>query len=182
MNNKIVWVYGPSAAGKETFIVYIEKIQPKEILKRLGFNDKKLIICKESIDWVAQSKEDPKKELRKSLANIIIEYSKVNSNSVILIKGQDIDFNNEHLITVKNALVEDSHEILYLYLDFQDLYSRYVQKPWWDNLKTKKVCLGSLKKQVKKIEAHEAKGFRIKALDSSNKKYIDANFPPDLYE
>lgn len=182
MNNKIVWVYGASAAGKETFIRYLEDNQPEEILKRLHFNNKKIIVCKESLDWVAQSSNDPKKDLRKGLAAVINNYSRENSGSVILVKGQDDDFDNKHLTTVEAALPEDSHEILYLYTNFQDLYDRYIQKPWWDESMSKEVCRDWLEEQVKMIKTHASRGFRVSAVDSGTQKYEDANFPPRLFE
>ena len=50
MNNKIIWVFGPSAVGKETFIKHIQSGNQSELLARLGWADKNIVVCNESID------------------------------------------------------------------------------------------------------------------------------------
>jgi hypothetical protein len=180
MGNKIIWVFGPSAAGKETFIKYIKNNKPAELLARLGWVNKNIIVCDESLDWVVQETNDGNKLLRKKLNKVIEEYSQNNINSIILIKGQDLDFNNNTLNIVKESLSNDEHEIIFLYVDFDILYQRYMTKKWWDETMTRDVCKDWAKKQINLLTRHQDRGFKIKALDSTSNEYLDTNFPPVL--
>ncbi|MFZ2310884.1 MAG: hypothetical protein WAW11_05065 [Patescibacteria group bacterium] len=180
MNNKIIWVFGPSAVGKETFIKYINDNKPEELLTRLGWVNKDVVICNESLDWVAHEDGDKNELLRKKLDKVIEEYSKKNTNSIILIKGQDLDFDNNTLNKVKESLQNDEHEIIFLYVDFDILYKRYVSKKWWNETMTKGVCKDWAKEQINFLVTHQNNGFKIKALDSSSNEYLDNDFPPAL--
>lgn len=180
MNNKIVWVFGPSAVGKETFIKYIASNEQAELLLRLGWGNRKIVICEESINWVVQEDDDGNELLRKNLDRVIQEYSKNNSNSIILIKGQDLDLDNNTLNIVKKSLVKDDHEIIFLYVDFDILYQRYMKKKWWDETMTKDVCKNWAQKQVDLLIYYQSAGFKIKALDSADDKYLGINFPERL--
>lgn len=176
MNNKIIWVFGPSAVGKETFIKHIQDNKPVELLARLGWTDKNIITCIESLDWVAQEDNDEKAMLRKNLDKTIIEYSKNNTNSIILIKGQDLDFDNNTLNKVKEFLLDDEHEIIFLSVDFDILYQRYMTKKWWNETMTRDVCRDWAKEQISLVINHQNNGFKIKALDSATSEYLDKNF------
>jgi hypothetical protein len=180
MNNKIIWVFGPSAVGKETFIKYIQDSKPVELLARLEWTNKKIIVCTESIDWVVQEDSDGNELRRQNLDKIIEDYSKNNTNSIILIKGQDLDFDNNLLNKVKESLPDDEHEIIFLYVDFDILYQRYTTKKWWNETMTRDVCKDWSKEQIGFLINHQNNGFKIKALDSTNSEYLNTNFPPVL--
>jgi len=178
MNNKIIWVFGPSAVGKETFIKYVYNNRPIEILNRLGWQKRDIITCKESIDWVVQDENDDNRELRENLNKIIQKYSKNNSNSAILIKGQDLDFDNNHLNNVRESLPNDKHEIIFLYTNFNVLYNRYKGKKWWNESMTTDTCRNWIKKQIGFLKDHQKRGFQIRTLNSDDhKKYLDIDFP-----
>ncbi len=178
MNNEITWVFGPSAAGKETFIKYIYNNKPVEILNRLGWENRDIIICNESIDWVVQDENDGNREFRKNLNKIIRKYSKNNSNSVILVKGQDLDFHNNHLNNVRNSLPNDKHKIIFLYTDFNVLYNRYKNKKWWDKSMTAEVWKDWAREQIDFLKSCQKEGFQIRTLNSDDhKKYLDIDFP-----
>jgi hypothetical protein len=179
MNNKIIWVFGPSAVGKETFIKYVYNDKPSELIDRLGWGDRKVIICEESLAWVVQEENDGNEALRKNLDKIIQGYSASNTNSIILIKGQDLDFNSNHLNNVKKYLPDDCQEIIFLYTDFDILYNRYIRKKWWNKSMTPEVCKNWIKEQIDSLSGYQEKGFKIRALESGDdKKYLDINFPP----
>lgn len=181
MKNKIIWVFGPSAVGKETFIKYIYKNKPVELLNRLGWNNKNIIICNESLNWVVQAEDDGNESFRKNLNLVIEKYSKNNLNSIILVKGQDLDFSNNHLKKVKESLIDDKHEIVFLFTNFEVLYDRYKNKKWWDKSMTKDVCKSWAQEQLNYLIKYQDEGFKIIALDSGgDNKYLDINFPPTL--
>jgi hypothetical protein len=180
MNNKIIWIFGPSAAGKETFINYIND-KPFELLERLGWRGVNLVICDESLNWVVQSEDDNNEEKRKGLYEVIKKCSNNNQNSAILIKGQDLDFGNNSLIRVKESLLNDEHVIIFLYTDFEVLYGRYKNKVWWNELLTREICKNCAVKQINLLIEHQNNGFQIKSLNSSDdKKYKDIIFPPSM--
>ena len=180
MNNKIIWIFGPSAVGKETFIKHIQDSKPVELLSRLGWADKNIVVCTESLDWIVQEDDDGNNLRRQDLDKTIEEYSKNNTNSVILIKGQDLDFDNNLLNKVKELLPNDEHKIIFLYVDFDILYQRYKTKKWWNETMTREVCKDWAREQIDFLINHQNNGFKIKALDSTNSKYLDSNFPPLL--
>lgn len=178
MNNKIIWVFGPSAVGKETFINYVKNNQPTELLARLGWSNKNIITCDESTNLVVQDDNDGNELLRKNLDKIIEDCSKNNTNSIILVKGQDLDFDNNTLNIVKESLPEDEHEIIFLNVDFDILYQRYMTKKWWDETMTEEVCKEWAREQVNHLVEYQNNGFKINALDSIDDKYLNTNFPP----
>lgn len=180
MNNKIIWVFGPSAVGKETFINYIKNNQPTELLVGLGWINKNIVVCDESINWVVQDDNDGNELLRKKLNKVIKEYSKNNTNSIILIKGQDLDLDNNTINIVKESLLTDEHEIIFLYVDFDILYQRYTTKKWWNETMTRNVCKDWAREQINLLLNYQANNFKIKALDTSSDKYLEINFPPVL--
>ena len=180
MNNKIIWVFGPSAAGKETFIKYIKNSKERELLARLGWANKNIVVCDESIDWIVQEDNDENELLRKKLNKVIEAYSKNNTNSIILIKGQDLDLDNNTLNAVKESLPNNEHEIIFLYVDFDILYQRYVTKKWWNKTMTREICKDWARDQIDLITRHQNSGFKIKALTSTSNEYLDTNFPPVL--
>lgn len=181
MPNKIIWVFGPSAAGKETFIKHIMEDRPSELLNRLGWNSFNIVPCTESIKWVVQSDDDNNEMLRKYLAKLIRKYSQENKDSVILVKGQDLDFGDKSLEKAKEYLPQDSHEIVFLNTDFDTLYKRYKSKPWWDEFMTEDVCKSWMEEQIENLIERQKAGFNIRALNSGDdKRYEEASFPPEL--
>jgi hypothetical protein len=180
MNNKIIWIFGPSAAGKETFIKYINNNKPAKLLARLGWEGKNVVVCNESINWIVQEDNDGNDLRRQNLDKTIEEYFKNNINSIILIKGQDLDFDNNILNKVKESLPDTEHEIIFLYVDFDILYQRYMNKKWWNKTMTESVCKDWAREQINLLIQYQNNGFKIKALDSSSNEYLDINFPPIL--
>ena len=180
MSNKIIWVFGPSAVGKETFIKYIQDNKPNELLTRLDWIDKKIATCRESIDWVVQADNDGNELRRKNLNKIIKDYSQNNTNSLILIKGQDLDFDNNTLNITKESLPRDEHEIIYLSVDFDILYQRFVTKKWWNETMTRDLCKDWAREQIELLTQHQNNGFKIIPLDSAKNDYLNTNFPPVL--
>jgi len=179
MNNKIIWVFGPSAAGKETFINYIARHEPTELLARLGWLNKKIVVCAESLAWVQQAENDGNAERRKNLIKVIEEYSQNNKNSIILIKGQDLDLHNDALKIVKELLPNEEHEVIFLDVRFDILYQRYMTKKWWKKSMTEAVCQEWAKTQIRLLINQQHNGFKIKAINSLDFEYPETNFPPD---
>lgn len=175
--NEIVWIYGGSAAGKETFINFIAKGKSQELIARLGWAGKKIIPCLESIEWIAQSEDDPRGPRRSKIPEVIKKLNLLNTNAVILIKGQDIDLQNNRLRETKKFLHENQHKIIYIYTDIDEVFERLKDKPWWENSFTKDMVKDWLKHQLKYL--HELKNdFKVVSLNgNSGGNYREIPFP-----
>jgi len=172
----IVWVYGASGAGKETFLKYMTSKKSKQLINRLGWKNKKIIPIKESVDYLAQYDEDPQGDKRKDIIDKVIKISK-KPNLVILIKGQDIDLEAKLPQKLRKKLPRCSHQVIYLHTNPKTLLLRCKPKKWWDN----RYSITTLKKwtsyQLRLLS--KLKAFEIIALDSGNgKNYISTIFPP----
>lgn len=182
MNNKIIWIAGSSAAGKETFIKYIVEQQPKEIVKRLGWEGLDIIYSQESIDHVVQGEGDGNKEKRESLADDIIKQSQKLENTIVLVKWQDLDYDNKHLLQINDTLPNDTTEIIFLHTDLETIYQRVQNKVWWSeeymDLKDAKYYI---EKQIDYIKEYQDNGIFVRSLESDDSQlYLERSFPPDI--
>ena len=132
MQSKVVWVYGSSAAGKETFLRFMQAGDSEMLLNELGLQSHLVAICEESIDWVAQYDEDPKGFQRKLLPSVVSQQVCENSNSVIFIKGQDLDLNGGQLMELKRMLPDCEHHIFFLQVSIEEIVRRVKNKSWWN--------------------------------------------------
>ncbi len=131
MNNTVVWIYGASAAGKETFIRKIVSDTSLKIVSALGWSNKTIIASEESLDWVGQFDGDPKIEMRKQIPDIVTENLKEKENVIILIKGQDVDLKENLPLKLSGQLPDCIHSIVFLKADTEQLYTRVQRKVWW---------------------------------------------------
>lgn len=145
---EIVWVYGASAAGKETFI---HKVQTShEIQGTFNWQDKHIVVCEESIDWVAHFPGDLIGEReRQKLVYIIPTLAE--SNSVVLVKGQDIDLSLSTPLDVKRQLPTAIHHIVFIDVGLDELFQRVIHKPWWDDAIRRAEEEGWLEEQIDRL-------------------------------
>ncbi|MFA5109123.1 MAG: hypothetical protein WC458_01080 [Patescibacteria group bacterium] len=183
MFNQVVWVYGPSAVGKETFINYLVKEKPLELLNQLDLGCSSLSVCADSLNWIAKKSDDGNNTKRKHLDRLIENISKNNQNSVVLIKGQDFDFKYGTPIKVKHLLPLDKHRVFYLTTEFEVVYNRFVRKVWWTKDMSKNVCRKWANEQMKYLLDIERNGFEIMVINSSDIGYkiLDLNFKEIKY-
>ncbi len=131
MNNKVVWVFGCSASGKETFIKEVVSKKDIKIIEDLGWKDKNIISINESINYIKQYEEDPIGDKRIEIIDKVIEENKNNSNSIILIKGQHIDFKNNLIEMLKEKVKDVNYEVIFLFSDLKTIFERGKKKPWF---------------------------------------------------
>lgn len=127
---EIVWVYGASAAGKATFIKSVLAGNPT-VVDEFAWGGKKVGVCQESLDWVAQYPGDAVAESNRPRLKSIIPALAKNYN-VILIKGQDIDLALGTPQGVRRILPEAIHRIVFIDVGLEELFQRVIHKPWWD--------------------------------------------------
>ena len=146
--NEIIWVFGGSAAGKEIFIKYIIENRPNDLIRQLGWENKKIVTCAESIEWIAQSEDDPNIQKRFRLPEVISKKNSKNVDTVILIKGQDLDLVAKRPERIKSDLPEEIHKIIYIDTDVKEVFERIKEKPWWESSITEKVAESWINNQL----------------------------------
>lgn len=178
-NCEIVWVFGSSGAGKETFIKYLTNNPSEELINLLGWGSKKIEFCSESIEYVAQFYKDPLGKKREEILEGVLKL--VSDNSVILIKGQDLDFKYGRLQKLKKLLPSCKHKIIFLHADTKTLLERWKTKKWWEESYTEQTVIDWLKPQIENILKLKDE-FEIIGLNSEdNNTYEITYFPPTLY-
>lgn len=134
MNTKkatIVWVFGGSGAGKETFIRYVVKSKPQDLLLRLGWEGRDIIACEESMEWVSQGENDPRGPKREDLLHVIPKYATEKQNEIFLVKGQDVDLKYDRPQRLKSILPDFEHKILYIHTDSEEQLNRWKKSKQW---------------------------------------------------
>jgi len=146
---EIVWVYGASAAGKATFIRSIVAGNPV-VVDEFGWENKKIGVCQESLEWVAKYPGDTIAENERfHLKSIIPELTK--QYDVLLIKGQDIDLSLGTPQVVRQAMPTAIHHIVFIDVGLDELFQRVVHKSWWDDTIRRAEEEGWLEEQIDKL-------------------------------
>lgn len=146
---EVVWVYGASAAGKETFIRSVLGGNPA-VLKELGWQGKKLGACEESLHWVAQYPTDKAgEEKRYRLASLIPALA--GQYDVILVKGQDVDLALGTPQKVRLLMPQAFHRIIFIDVGLDELFQRVIHKQWWDAMTKRAEEEGWLEEQIDRL-------------------------------
>ena len=150
----IVWVFGGSGAGKETFIRYTRENKPEALLEVLGWTEGEVAACEESMEWVAQWDDDPRGPKREELLEVIPTYVKEDGKMTILVKGQGLDLENNRLRRLKGLLPDCKHEILYIDTNVEEQWQRCKEnKQWYDESYTFEIAKKWLIWQLKELAA-----------------------------
>jgi len=172
----IIWVYGSSASGKETFIRKIINGYQLEILDYVKWGNNHIIPIWESMKYIGQDSDDPIINKRKKIIQAVKKAAE-HKNGIILIKGQDADLKSNLPGILKRTLSGADHMIIFLHVDNRELLKRWRRKSWWKNEYTINTVRSWLKYQIDLLlKLH---GFKIIALDANN-HYQLINFPPDI--
>lgn len=169
MHTQIVWVYGWSAAGKETFIRTVAG--NRELCARLGWEGKYVVPCQKSIELIAQYQGDPVGERREEILEEVKTLVFSNPGSVILIKGQDLDLQTSRPARLKEMLPRCEHRIIYLYVSHDEMFERIQRKSWFDpNTLSPDMARRLAKLQTSMLSRT---GLPIRALHSGDGSYVD---------
>lgn len=180
MKNAIIWVFGASAAGKETFIRKIVDEKPEKIINELGWKDKEIIACNESLEWIGQYNGDPKIEKRKEIPSIVARNVESKQNAVILIKGQDSDLENGLPEQICQLAPSCDHGIIFLQADVEQLYTRGQRKIWWHPENTHQTTEKWLHYQMDLLKKISSK-LPIRAVESNTENYTVIQLPERLF-
>lgn len=124
---EVVWVFGTSASGKETFIKSV--LKDAILLEQLGWKYKSVVACEQSTKFIGQFKRDPKIILRESIIKKVPTL--LSSADVVLIKWQFVDSQTSRPQRLKEAIPEAQHRIILLNTPESELIERLARKKWW---------------------------------------------------
>ena len=120
--NRIVWVMGQSAAGKETFIKYAMSNPDCGLMRQLGYTNNKIVPV---FGYDERNKSE-----------VVLDLIKKETDAVILIKWQHYDTGYDVMtsnLQKLKALTHDTpNEIICLSVESDVLYARLTNKPWFD--------------------------------------------------
>jgi predicted kinase len=177
---EIVWVYGPSAAGKETFVRKASQPESEDLRQKLGWGGQLVVPCGESIEWVGRRriKDDPDVLKREQLVSVVQRV--VTQADVVLIKGQDVDLVANRPNQLLAAEPTYLHKVIYLAVSVAELMQRLPSKPWWNGTDTAEDVLGWTNYQLDMLQKLDPK-FALIAIDrSSSKQYEFTELPEQL--
>ncbi len=171
MSNKVVWVFGCSAAGKSTFIKRMVTKDDVNLLTELGWINHHILAIQESIDYIKQSENDPIGDRRVEIIDRVIEENNRNNNTIMLIKGQNVDFDNNLVGRLIERLPNIDYEVIFLFSDLETIFERGKKKEWfteeddniddWYDHMYKTALLVKGLKNMKVIAIDSTDGFRI---------------------
>jgi hypothetical protein len=125
--NRIVWVMGQSAAGKETFIKYAMANPDCSLIRQLGYSGHKIIPMGNNLPLGDYE--------RIQIKDMALNYINEETDAVILIKWQHVDTDPQYgdlIKRLKAATPGIPNEIVLLSVNSDVLYARLKNKPWWN--------------------------------------------------
>lgn len=143
---KIVWVFGGSAAGKQTFIRRIITERPPDILSALGWHGGTIGACIPSLAWIAHYQGDMVATRRSRLPLVVRDMAEM--YDVVLVKGQDWDLKRRLPQKIKQLLPHAEHSVVFIDIDLDEMYRRIVRKKWWDSRTRRAEEEGWLEEQI----------------------------------
>ncbi len=162
---EVVWVYGPSASGKETFIRKMIDHPPEILLKQFGWTNKKIGVSQASLDHIGQFSNDPIVQNREVITKETTQLLK--NLDIILIKGQFEDFETNRPQQLKNLIQSAEHKVLIFQIDLDELSRRLPKKKWWSGTYDAKNFL-SYEKHMISNQLKGLKDFEVIHVDSSD--------------
>ncbi len=170
--NTIVWVYGSSAAGKQTFIERFLENPISHITKAIRIENFTFLSSKESIKYIQQFEGDPISEKRIEIIDYSLATLNNNTNTCIFIKGQDVDLEKKIPNLLFEKTPETRHILFFLDLPLNIIHERVRLNTWWDDEDEMggEVLLGEWLENQKRM-LRELKCFEILAIDSSDFEY-----------
>jgi hypothetical protein len=143
---EVVWVFGASAAGKETFITSLLSPEINHLSRWFGWQSKKVIVCQESIEWVGLYKDDPKIAKRDKIVEKVSALIK--EADIVIIKGQDVDLVAKRPAQLIELLIDYQHSVIFINVSISELMERLPQKVWWNGTDTETDTLNYLNNQL----------------------------------
>lgn len=167
---EIIWVFGNSASGKETFIKCAKAGKLGPITDQLGWTGLRVDYVAPSIDHVKQYKNDPVAEKREDIFKAASELSLI--NDVILIKWQFIDSRKDRIRRLRSELPGCQHRIILLNVTQHELHERVQSKKWWKSHRDKDVYFDEENKEIETLLETLSDEFEVTMINSTAKYSI----------
>ncbi len=126
---EVAWIFGSSAAGKETFIKHAVSIEESEIRSQLGWANKKVVGAPASLEYISHFSGDPIAQKRELILSEVPALLK--SADVVLIKWQGLDSKARRVERLRSIIPEISHRIIRLAASDEVVRQRLPLKKWW---------------------------------------------------
>lgn len=166
---EVVWIFGTSAAGKHTFIKQV--LADEDLQARLGWGNKVIAPCQESIDLLGHVGDKQIVSARKSIAGSCTKL--LNNADVVLIKWQYVDTHNSTPQKLKELFPSAKHRIILLKTESQEIKERLATKTWWKEFWNDTSFSDNEREMVAKCIKQLSSDFEIITLDSSK----DRDYP-----
>lgn len=123
---ELVWVFGTSASGKQTFISNI--LRDKELKNRLGYKGQDIAACQRSLDYLGHIGQEEIVDERRLIVNDVKHL--LENHDVVLVKWQYIDSELKTPQTLKNQLPDIKHHVMNLSISSKENKKRLSGKTW----------------------------------------------------
>ncbi len=129
---EVVWVFGSSGAGKETFITHVVDEQPEDLVADLGWRDKAIAAEPNSMLFVGKiALHDERTRQRRRIIPSVLGL--LSASEVVLVKGQQVDVENRRPQRLMKMAPSAHHRIIYLDPGIEEHVERMKRKPWWSD-------------------------------------------------
>ncbi len=166
MHKEVVWVFGTSAAGKQTFIR--RAVKDNNLATELGWKGKKIVVCEASLNLLGHVGNKKVVEARIGIANSVLELLK--ESEVVLIKWQYIDTHNKIPQKLRKLLPNAKHRIILLKANIQEIHNRLSAKDWWKEFWDSTDFANSEYENVEKSLEDLSPDVEVTVLDSSERQ------------
>lgn len=164
--NKVIWVFGCSASGKETFIKNILKKEAFGIEHVLKIDTNRAYIVKPSIQLISKCSKDNINYQRNLIIDEIIKLNNKFDDSFFLIKGQNFDIRNNIVEKLTNKLPDIEYEIVFLNANVKVLIDRVKRKDWFDETRGFREYIESIDRTLGYMK--NLNNYKITYIDSTN--------------
>lgn len=171
--NKIIWVFGCSASGKETFIENILNKEDLEIRKVLNFERNRSYAVKTSIQLISKNKNDKIDYQRNLIIDEVVALNIKFKDSFFFIKGQNSDIRNNIIKKLVEKVPNAKYEIIFLSADLELLIERVKKKEWFNEKRGFDQYIESVDRTLGYMSLLE--DYKITYVDSSNEYRIISN-------
>jgi hypothetical protein len=129
---EVAWIFGNSAAGKETFVRRVTQDKGTQLLDGLGWAGKKIVASEASITYIGQFEGDPVTELREEITTEVPSLLQEGAD-VVVVKWQGVDSVANRIERLQRGLPTAAHRIIQIVTPDSELYERLARKSWWDD-------------------------------------------------
>ena len=154
----IVWIFGVSASGKETFIKSL--IRDPRLAEKFGWRNQKIAISSESLINLG-SLDNARLSIINEVSGLIV------SNDIVLIKWQYGDSLLHTPQKLQDLFPDIKYSIIVMHVNETEQIKRLRTKPWWHDVGSETEFIANENKLVNKCVTELATTFTV--------IYIDAN-------